>query len=206
MEPHDEGWTPRLEAARKRRVELHDALVEVEDAIAHPAGQLDAWGLGVAKAVTHLRDAFEEHVRGTEGQGGLYEEILQLAPRLAGKVNRLHEEHPEWESRAIDAQLKGSLDGATGKAEATLTLFDGELLGDVSASLDLDLPALADHPARRWQNLLGAPIAGRISIPRRAVSSFRTLPAFARQYLPPIQGEVRLDAYADGTLARQTPW
>src|SRR3990170_3426186 len=119
MEPHDEGWTPRLEAARKRRVELHDALVEVEDAIAHPAGQLDAWGLGVAKAVTHLRDAFEEHVRGTEGQGGLYEEILQLAPRLAGKVNRLHEEHPEM-------------------AESILTTLRRLEAGDVGKGWDVD--------------------------------------------------------------------
>lgn len=105
MEPHDERWTPRLEAAKRRREDLHEALVEAEEAISGPAaGREDAWALGVAKAMTHLRDAFDEHVTGTEQPGGLYEEIIQRAPRFQRKIERLHEDHPE-----IQEEIRGLL-------------------------------------------------------------------------------------------------
>ena len=41
-----------------------------------------------------LRDAFDQHVIVTEKPGGLYEEIMERAPRLAGKLRRLQDEHP----------------------------------------------------------------------------------------------------------------
>ena len=172
------------------------------------------WDLGCLARLSPAVSVWLSDVQGkltaqfgvTRASGERFPSVQNLVARtrgleLAGPQD-LREELPEWESRAIDAQLKGSVDGATGKAEATLTLFDGELLGDVSATLDLDLPALADHPERRWQSLRASPVAGRIAIPRRSVSSFRTLPTFAHGYLPPIHGEVRIDAYADGTIAR----
>ncbi len=91
----DEGSSPLLEAARKRRMDLHQALVEVEEATSAPAvGRVDDWALSVGKMLVHLRDAFDEHIRGTEEQGGLYDDILHRAPHLAGKVKRLRDEHP----------------------------------------------------------------------------------------------------------------
>jgi hypothetical protein len=41
-----------------------------------------------------VRDAFDQHVIVTEKPGGLYDEIMERAPRLVGTVGRLHEEHP----------------------------------------------------------------------------------------------------------------
>ncbi|HLB62692.1 MAG TPA: hemerythrin domain-containing protein [Actinomycetota bacterium] len=110
MEPHDERWTPKLEEAAKRRGELHDALVALEDAISGPAaGRIDAWRQAVAQAMHRLRDAFDEHVEVTEQQGGLYEEIIQRAPQFAGKVQRLHYDHPEIQEllRALSVRLEG---------------------------------------------------------------------------------------------------
>ncbi len=87
--------SPKLEAARRRRLDLHEALVDVEEAISAPApGRLHDWALAVSKAFVHLRDAFDDHIRGTEEQGGLYDDILAKAPHLAGKVKRLRDEHP----------------------------------------------------------------------------------------------------------------
>ncbi len=57
---------------------------------------------------------------------------------LAGP-HRLDAERPAWESRFVDAQLKGSFSGATGEADAALTLYDGGLLADVSGAIELDL-------------------------------------------------------------------
>ncbi|WP_159397353.1 translocation/assembly module TamB domain-containing protein [Sorangium cellulosum] len=120
---------------------------------------------------------------------------------LAGP-HPLGAERPAWESRSIDAQLKGALDGATGKATAALTLYDGGLLGDASGSIDLDLAALTGPSAGRWASLLGSPIAANVAIPRRPFSAFATLPSFVRDVLPPLGGELRVDAYASGTVAR----
>ncbi len=106
MEPDDEELTPALEAARRRRLDLHDALVGVEVAISRPAaGRLDDWTIDVGKKLVALRDAFDEHIEVTERPGGLYEEIMDRSPRLAGKINRLHDEHPVI--RESTAQLIG---------------------------------------------------------------------------------------------------
>ena len=92
-EPRD--LTPALEAARRRRQTLHDAVVHLEQAISRPAaGRIPDWSAAVTKEMVSLRDAFEQHVIVTEKPGGLYEEIMERAPRLAGTLGRLHDEHP----------------------------------------------------------------------------------------------------------------
>ncbi|HEY1332240.1 MAG TPA: hypothetical protein VGH10_12330 [Actinomycetota bacterium] len=98
-ESGDETHAPALDAARRRRVELHDALVGAEEAISRPTpGREPDWAADAGKAFTHLRDAFDEHVRGTEEPGGLYDEVLERAPQLAGKVGRLRDEHPRLQA------------------------------------------------------------------------------------------------------------
>ena len=94
MEPEDK-ITPALDEARRRRATLHDQLVHLELAISSPAtGREHEWASQVEKEMVGLRDAFDQHVLVTEKPEGLYEEIMQRAPRLAGKIKRLHEEHP----------------------------------------------------------------------------------------------------------------
>jgi hypothetical protein len=113
--PH-EPLTPALEEARRRRLDLHRALIETERAISGPAaGRLDVWTTGVAKRLIGLRDAFQEHIVVTERPGGLYDEIMERAPRLAGKVKRLQDEHPTIE--ATIAQTIGKFE-ARGVGEA----------------------------------------------------------------------------------------
>jgi len=95
VDPREQEASPALEAARRRRLDLHDALVEVEEAISAPApGRVHEWALNVSKMLVHLRDSFDDHIRGSEEQGGLYDDILAKAPHLAGKVKRLRDEHP----------------------------------------------------------------------------------------------------------------
>jgi len=94
VEPEDQ-LTPALGEARKRRATLHDAIVQLEIAISSPAaGRIPEWGAQVTKDMTSVRDAFEQHVFVTEKPGGLYEEIMDRAPRLVGTVSRLRDEHP----------------------------------------------------------------------------------------------------------------
>ena len=81
--------------ARQRRVELHEALVNLEQEIASPArGRVADWAADVTKALLNLQMAFDEHVIAAERPGGLYDEVLEKSPRLAGQVRRLRDEHP----------------------------------------------------------------------------------------------------------------
>jgi hypothetical protein len=113
----DKELTPALGEARKRRQTLHDAIVQLEMAISSPAaGRVDDWSGQVTKDMVGVRDAFDQHIVVTEKPGGLYEEIMEGAPRLAGTVKRLQDEHPAIESSV--AKLLGRLEAGEVDTEA----------------------------------------------------------------------------------------
>ncbi len=88
--------TPILDEVKRRRKTLHDSLVHLEEAISSPAaGRIPQWTAQVLKEMGEIRDAFDQHVIVTEKPDGLYEEILQRAPRLENGIGRLKDEHPD---------------------------------------------------------------------------------------------------------------
>jgi len=95
--------TQALEAAARRRRELRDALVVLEDAVASSVHDPERWRLGVAARLLGLREAFAEHVAETEATGGLYDEMEEIAPHVHGKARRLREEHPPLTDAIVDA-------------------------------------------------------------------------------------------------------
>jgi hypothetical protein len=97
--------TPALQEAAKRRRTLHEALVGLEFAISSPAtGRIPDWTGLVTKEITAVRDAWEQHVDGTEKPDGLYEEIVTTSPRFSGTIDRLRDEHPEI-TEAVEQML-----------------------------------------------------------------------------------------------------
>lgn len=96
--------TQALEAAARRRRELRDALVALEDANSSPVIDAERWRVGVAARLAALRDAFADHVAETEGSGGLYDEMEEIAPHVQGKARRLREEHPPLTVAVRDAE------------------------------------------------------------------------------------------------------
>jgi hypothetical protein len=97
MDAHE--LTPALGEARKKRQTLHDALVHLEMAISSPAsGRIPDWSTQVTKNLVGVRDAFQQHIEVTERSGGLYQEIMDRAPRLTNTIERLREEHPVIEA------------------------------------------------------------------------------------------------------------
>lgn len=84
----------RLADARRRRRELSATLVEIERALAAPApGRTEAWAARVRVGLDRMRTDLRRHVALTEGDGGLYRDVLSTAPRLASAVARLEREH-----------------------------------------------------------------------------------------------------------------
>ena len=87
--------SPTFAEARQRRASLHRALVEAEEALSGPAaGREEDWTREVVEALSALRAAIEEHIELAERPEGLYDEILQKAPRMAGAIDLLRDEHP----------------------------------------------------------------------------------------------------------------
>lgn len=107
----------------------------------------------------------------------------------------------QWASRDLDFELDGDVDARTGETRLTLGLFDEELFAETKVAASLDLEALLD-PARRAASLVSSEIAATFSMPRRDLVRFRTLPTFVRDRLPPLTGEVSLDATLVGPIAR----
>lgn len=95
--------TPRLVAAIRRRADLYDAILALEQAVARPgAGREGEWIATCLDALADLRPEVIEHITCTESSDGLYAEILELAPRLAHRVEILRAEHVEMRA-GLDA-------------------------------------------------------------------------------------------------------
>jgi hypothetical protein len=115
MTEHDElsptEMTPTLAETARRRADLHVALVGVEQAISSAAsGREQDWSKDVIRALQDLDHAIEEHIEITERPEGLYDEIRHKAPRFAGAIGRLRNEHPELRdgTREVIARLEST--------------------------------------------------------------------------------------------------
>ena len=99
--------TPTLAETARRRADLHQALVQVEQAISSPAiGREADWTKEVVRGLQDLGHTIGEHIEVTERANGLYDEIAQRAPRLSGKIDRLREEHPEMRDATTTTTTK----------------------------------------------------------------------------------------------------
>jgi hypothetical protein len=121
-----EASTSALEAARGQRLSLRRAIAELEEALAATddpdgLGGDDGLGARLAPALDHLQEVFAVHVEVTEAPGGLYQEILENAPRLANRVTRFRREHAE----ITEGIRRGLAECATAATpEATTALRD----------------------------------------------------------------------------------
>src|SRR5919198_2934424 len=88
--------TSALDAAKGQRVSLRRAMADLEDALGAPAGgRVVEWAAEVAAALEHVGQVWTLHIQVTEGPGGLYGEIMEIAPRLANRVERFKDDHAE---------------------------------------------------------------------------------------------------------------
>jgi len=95
-----EASSSALEAAKGQRLSLRRAIAGLEEALAAEAdgvvgsGQ-DSLPIRLIPALERLQLVFAAHVEVTEAPGGLYQEILENAPRLANRVTRFRREHDD---------------------------------------------------------------------------------------------------------------
>ncbi len=93
-DPDTVSVTPVLQDVARRRADLYQAIIALEQAAARPAsGRETAWTEAVLEAVENLRLEVVEHIESTEHADGLYSEIAEHAPRLIHRIGQLREEH-----------------------------------------------------------------------------------------------------------------
>jgi hypothetical protein len=91
-----------LDEVRDKRRKLRHAVADLEEALATAAGRPGPWSDRVAAALAAFQEALERHVALTERGDGLYTQILDHAPRLSAKVDRLRREHDEMAAEAAE--------------------------------------------------------------------------------------------------------
>ena len=139
-----EATTSALEAAKGQRLSLRRAIGGLEKTLTMtPAtaegDETGAWLDSLGGALAHLDEVFAIHVQVTEGAGGLYEEIVENAPRLANRVKRFRREHAD-----IGAAIQRGI--ADGKVA-------GRDPGEVEALRDHAVRLLADLVRHRKRGL-----------------------------------------------------
>lgn len=83
-----------LDAVRVRRDRLYDAILSVERALASPAGDnAEGWAAALTAPVNSLQEVLNDHVSGTEGAEGLFEQMREDAPHLLPALERLRVDH-----------------------------------------------------------------------------------------------------------------
>lgn len=108
-----EQLTATLEEVVRRRADLHQAILALEQAAAEPAaGREERWLAVVVDALEDLEGEIVDHIEITERPEGLYDEITDVAPRLSTSIERLRHEHPEMQeaTTTLRARLASSTD------------------------------------------------------------------------------------------------
>lgn len=113
MNPSEVARDETVAGVARQRSDLHGALVELEAAIAAAATSTQ-WRSGVGRALERLGTSFAAHVATTEGPQGLFETVVQRAPRLDHHCRLLLEEHT-----AIQSAIAAATAGLDGDTEAT---------------------------------------------------------------------------------------
>jgi hypothetical protein len=98
--------------SRQHRRGVRRASIDLEEALARPAGQeAGHWYGEVAVHVRALAEAFRHHVQQSEGPEGLLPQIVEAQPRLVPAVQAVKREHQVL----LDAMSR--LEAATGPSQ-----------------------------------------------------------------------------------------
>jgi hypothetical protein len=117
---------------RRRRASLRSAMGRLEGAVAAPVrAAAGPWLARVVAETAALHEYFVEHLAATEGPDGYYAGLLAEAPRLAGRIRRLEDEHRRMAAAfekvsALEAQDPGdelAVDTLREEVLALLLLF-----------------------------------------------------------------------------------
>ena len=136
--------TATLEEVVRRRADLYQAILALEQAAAEPAdGREEQWVGAVIEALETVEREIVDHIEITERDRGLYDEIIDVAPRLSRNIELLRGEHPEMHEAT--ATLRARLASAPPR--------DGQAVTETREAIGVVLAQLVSH-RRRGADLL----------------------------------------------------
>ena len=127
--------TATLEEVVRRRADLHQAILALEQVAAQPTTAREGqWVAAVIGALEQVEREIVDHIEITEREDGLYDEIIEVAPRLSRNIELLRDEHPEMQraTAALRARLASATvpgDQATAETKAAI----GQVLAQLSS-------------------------------------------------------------------------
>lgn len=136
----DAAPPPDLSDVRIRRARLRRAVLEVGARLEAPLpGRAPEWTAQVAVAVQGLARSWETHVALNEVRGGLFDQVVADAPRVAPAVARLRREHADVAGRlaAAGQLLASDLPGAPEEARELLTALLATIIGHRQRGADM---------------------------------------------------------------------
>ena len=140
--PHE--ITATLEEVVRRRADLHQAILALEQAAAEPAdGREEQWAGAAVEALEAVEREIVDHIEITERDHGLYDEIIDVAPRLSRNIAVLRDEHPQMQAAA--SALRARLASAPVRGD--------EAVAEARAAIDQVVAQLVSH-RRRGADLL----------------------------------------------------
>ncbi len=109
--------TATLEEVVRRRADLHQAILALERAAAEPAdGREEQWAGAVIDALETVEREIVDHIEITERDDGLYDEIIDVAPRLSRNIELLRGEHPEMHEATATLRARLASAPSAGRA------------------------------------------------------------------------------------------
>jgi hypothetical protein len=122
-----------LAAVQERRDEFYEGILELERAIATPAGdEALAWAADTAGAVEAMRGVLADHIAETEAPGSFYDDVIEHSPHLVNAAKKLQAEHlplvAALEALALELAAVSDDDGVEAAREAAVELIKALLL------------------------------------------------------------------------------
>jgi hypothetical protein len=120
--------TEILAQVRIKRDELYGSILGLEHELSAPSRErVPEWSRGVSERLAQVRSAFDHHLAITEGSGGLFDDVMNQAPRLAHAIAQLRQEHQFLESQLGEAarsvETTANSDGVEGVRVRLLDLI-----------------------------------------------------------------------------------
>src|SRR5262245_362946 len=117
-----------LAAVHERRDEFYEGILELERAMAAPAGDDPlTWASDTARAVEGMRHVLDDHIHETEAPGSLYDDVIEHSPHLVNAAHRLQAEHPPLaasvEALALELKTVTDDEGVEVTRQAALDLI-----------------------------------------------------------------------------------
>lgn len=91
---HDWPGLDTRQQITERRIDLYEAMQQLETANARAAGQ-PGWNDDMRGALENLARALDRHVTEIEAEDGLFDQVLAKTPHLAHAIEDLREEHDD---------------------------------------------------------------------------------------------------------------